>query len=293
MLACLFAMPSRGFSQCAVPTGLNVTNVSVTTAKLSWTAVAGASSYTIEVQNASGNNTVYFFTTTVATAFYNLSGLTNNANYKFKVRTNCGGDHSNWSPYFFFTKGTSGSSNACALTPGGLSVTNVTASGAKLNWTTTGAAGYRVVVEDASGNNVNYFFTATTANTFLNIAGLNSGSNYKFKVRSLCGGNTGPWSVWKNFTTASMRLEESVASSDFTLYPNPATNAITVNLSEELATNDATLSLYDVTGREMFVQTVGNNATQDVNIANFPSGLYFVVVTTGDHKVSKKLSVVR
>src|SRR5205085_6661678 len=98
---------------------------------MNWNAVAGAGSYEISVDNAQSNNVVYNFEVTTAATSYTLSGLIAGANYEFKVRTNCGGNHSDWSGWFNFTSGDG--SGACS-TPVNLTVTNRTAAGAQLNW---------------------------------------------------------------------------------------------------------------------------------------------------------------
>ena len=104
MLISFFAITNQVLGhQCAIPSGLNATSSHATTVMLSLNAVPGGSSYKFEVQNASGNNTPFLFSSTINGTSYTLSGLTANENYKFNVRTNCGGDHSNWSQYFFFT----------------------------------------------------------------------------------------------------------------------------------------------------------------------------------------------
>jgi|SRR6185436_7064426 len=298
MFISFFAISNQGIAQnCAIPTGLNAVSSNATTVVLSWNAVAGASSYKFEVQNASGNNTPFLFSQTINGTSFTLSGLTANANYKFKVRTNCGGDHSNWSPYFFFTSGGTGG-GGCSVAPTGLTVTNITTSGARLNWNSTGANSYRVRVEDASGNPVDFNFTSSTTNTFFDITGLNSGSNYKFKVRSLCGGgNTGPWSAWRFFTTASLRTAGSdmnVDVTDVTFYPNPANEEISILLGENMAKDDAKVTVYDITGKQVFVKQLENNTEiQKVAVENLPAGLYHVIFTADTFTVNKKLSIVK
>jgi hypothetical protein len=297
MLMSFFAITNQAIGQqCAIPTGLHATSSTSTTVTLSWNAVQGGSSYKFEVQNASGNNTPFLFSSTINGTSYTLSGLTANANYKFKVRTNCGGDHSNWSAYFFFTSG-GGTGGNCTAAPGGTSVTTITTSGARLNWNSTGSPSYRVRVEDASGNPVDFNFTATTTNTFYNITGLNSGSNYKFKVRSLCGGgNTGPWSAWRFFTTAALRIsgDAEVPAADVAVYPNPANEEFSVILGADLMTDDAKISVYDITGKQVLVKELENNAdVQKVKADKLPAGIYHAIFTSREQRIIKKLSIVR
>ena len=294
VVICMIAFLNQSFSQCPVTTGLNATAVDQTTETMTWSAMAGATSYDLEVQNAQGNNVPFHFETTVTGTSYTLAGLTANAKYKFKVRTNCGGNHPNWSPFFSFTAG--GGSSNCGI-PGALTVTNITGTGATLNWGSTGATSYRVRVEDASGNNVEFNFTANTATTSYNITGLNSSSNYKFKVRSICNGTTGTWSVWKKFTTAALRIETMTTSdseNDVIMFPNPAKDEISLQLSEKMYEETVDLAIYDISGKQVFKTFLQKTSViQKVSVTDLKPGMYSVVVSNKENSITKRLSVTR
>lgn len=287
----LIAFANQSFSQCPVTTGLNATAVNQTTENMIWNSMPGATSYKLEVQEAQGNNVPFHFEINVSGTSYTLPGLTAGANYKFKVRTQCGGNHPNWSAFFSFTAG--GGSSNCGV-PTALTVTNITGSGAKLNWTSTGATSYRFRVEDGSGNNVDFNFTA---NTFYNITGLNSSSNYKFKVRSICNGNTGSWSVWRNFTTAALRIENmstSDSENEVVLYPNPVKDEISLQLSETMAAEKADLAIYDLSGKQVFTTVLQNtSAIQKVSVTDIKPGMYSVIISTPGNSIAKRLNVVK
>lgn len=290
----LIAFANQSFSQCPVTTGLNATAVNQTTENMTWNSMPGATSYKLEVQDAQGNNVPFHFEINVSGTSYTLPGLTAGANYKFKVRTQCGGNHPNWSAFFSFTAG--GGSSNCGV-PTALTVTNITGSGAKLNWTSTGATSYRFRVEDGSGNNVDFNFTANTANTFYNITGLNSSSNYKFKVRSICNGNTGSWSEWRNFTTAALRIENMTTSdseNEVVLYPNPVKDEISLQLSETMAAEKADLAIYDLSGKQVFTTVLQNtSAIQKVSVTDIKPGMYSVIISTPGNSIAKRLNVVK
>ena len=78
-----------------------------------------------------------------------------------------------------------------------------------------------------------------------------------------------------------MRLEsgiEDVNPNAIVMYPNPATEAISLNNS---ISADAVL-IYDMTGN--VVETIQQPAVgnMDINIANLPSGNYFVKAISGN-----------
>ncbi|MEO5569474.1 MAG: fibronectin type III domain-containing protein [Bacteroidia bacterium] len=293
----MIAFANQSFSQCPVTTGLNATAANQTTETMTWNAMAGATFYNLEVENAQGNNVPFHFQTAVTGTSYTLSGLTASSNYKFKVRTNCGGNHPNWSAFFSFTTG-GGTGGNCTVAPAGTTVNNITASGARLNWNSTGSPSYRVRVEDASGNNVDLNFTASTTNTFYNMTGLNSSSNYKFKVRSLCGGsNTGPWSAWTFFTTAALRIESmttSDAANEVVMFPNPVKDEISLQLSEKMATEKADITIYDLSGKEVFKTALQNTSDiQKVSVTDLKPGMYSVIISSLGNSITKRLNVVK
>lgn len=85
---------------CDAPSNLNVTNLLLTTATLTWSNV-GATSYDLQWRavGASTWNTVPGLTTTT----YALTSLTQGTAYEFQVRSNCGASTSNYSTLRTFT----------------------------------------------------------------------------------------------------------------------------------------------------------------------------------------------
>jgi hypothetical protein len=81
---------------CALPTDLNVANITLSSADLSWTDNAGASEWEVEWDEAGftlgdGNNSIETSTS------LSLTTLDDGTTYEFYVRANCGsGDFSDW-----------------------------------------------------------------------------------------------------------------------------------------------------------------------------------------------------
>jgi len=84
------------------PTGLFADNITPTTVKLHWNAVAGADKYQVIVTNVA--DPLDKFKKKPASNVTNIAGLTPGATYGFKVKTICpGGASSPYSPNSFFT----------------------------------------------------------------------------------------------------------------------------------------------------------------------------------------------
>ena len=279
-------------AQCTAPTGLGAAVIDATTMNLFWTAVAGATSYDINVQNGPGNPVVMDVTTNnIAGPTFMVEGLTAGSSYKFKVRTDCGGDHSGWSPYFFFTAGGGVGGDVCDV-PTGLAATGITATGAMLTWSAAdGAFAYRIRVEDGSGNPVEFAFTGSSATTSFNMTGLTAASNYKFKVRSRCASGTSGWSAWTNFTTSPLRTAE-MEDQSLLVYPNPASTNMNIRLNGVEGVSH--LMIVDLSGRIVYDQMidVDGQSSFTISTADFANGIYQLMMETNGEMASQKFSVV-
>lgn len=256
---------------CGTPTGLSM-NVGATagSAFLVWNAVPGAVSYQIEAENAAGNTTVWKATANTSTSPYTLTGLSAGRNYKFKVRAVCsGGQQSQWANWVVFnattgtpgTPGTPGNNGnlSCAV-PSGMGVQAAAASAA-LSWSAVaGATSYQVEVESASNATPVFAFTATVSLNTYTIAGLKAGGTYKWKVRSVCNGNTGNWSAWNTFSTplqkpASSTGNVSGTASVIKVFPNPVQSATLTLQLESFTEGDVALRILDGTGAVIWLQS--------------------------------------
>lgn len=279
-------------AQCPVPSGLTAVSNSATSSTLSWQPISGVSSYLVNVENGRNNPTVFLVTGTTVNPVFTVNGLTGGFAYKFKVRSNCGGNHSSWSPWFTFVAG-GGTINCNLLT--GLSVSNVTATGATFTWNPSpGGLGYRVKVEDDSGNPINFSFVTNTLSNSYTITGLNPASNYKVKVRKVCAvGVTGPWSAWVSFSTAPLRLSGSAAPDEagVSLYPNPASSYFQLDVDNGSNEKMEKLEIFDLTGKLIESEFIGDQVSYKFQVRNLKNGLYVVKVQTSNHSFSKRLII--
>jgi len=114
-------------------------------------------------------------------------------------------------------------------------------------------------------------------------------------VSSLSEEGTGSISTVNANTTAIIKDAESQqieAGKDFSLdatqvYPNPATNYITIATAE---INTGTIRIMNLLGQEMSSHTITGTLTS-VDISALVEGIYFVSVESGTQKIVKKIKV--
>ncbi|MEK7255260.1 MAG: fibronectin type III domain-containing protein, partial [Bacteroidota bacterium] len=287
------------------PTGLNVTNIAFPSATLGWNSVAGATSYSVNVQNGSGNATPLdtTFTSTGTSVVFGSFPVT--GNYKFKVRALCGANTGSWSPVFNFTVGSGGGGGGgnCNNLPAptGLNVTNIAFPSATLGWNAVaGATSYVVNVQNASGNPTPFNQTLVTTNTSVVVNSFPVVGNYKFKVRAMCGANTGSWSPVFNFTVTafappnsnnSMQAGSSTGAG-FSIFPNPAHGSLVSLQLDNFEGQNVQVRVIGLTGKVMFSEHLGEWAGGifELNLQQAQAGLYLVEVQAeGERHIQKLL----
>ena len=137
--------------------------------------------------------------------------------------------------------------------------------------------------------------TIAAGSTCHTATGLEADTYYGVWVRRRCHWitptfDTAVWSPWShvvlfNTSSAGVRGVDDVA---FSLFPNPATDAFTV----ETPALDSRLTLFDIRGTELYSVDIRSTRTT-IGIADLPSGVYFVSLTSPSGTTSKRLAVDR
>ena len=179
---------------CGTPTSVAVNTIKETEATVTWTTVAGATSYRVfyKVYNAnvwssndSGTNTFY------------LSGLLPATNYQTKVVAICNGSLGADSQLLVFvTKAV-----VCANIPTNVNISNITATSASVNWAaTSGAVSYKM--QYRKSNSTTWTVVGSILGTTYNLPNLTILTPYDVQVAAICGANsTSPFSTQKSFVT--------------------------------------------------------------------------------------------
>jgi hypothetical protein len=103
-------------------------------------------------------------------------------------------------------------------------------------------------------------------------------------------GTTSNWKSGSNITTgntcsAFLSNNNFDISSNFKIYPNPATSNVTIDL---VSLDNSNVEIYDINGRKLFTQKLNNNSN-NVNIDNLAAGVYMFKVTSVQGSATSKV----
>jgi hypothetical protein len=176
-----FATLATTATGCNIPAGLTTTSITESSAVASWTAVTGATSYSVQYKSSTATTWNTINTTSTSTS---ISGLSAGTSYDWKVKADCS---SYSTAVTFITTSVTAPpppSSACTV-PVNLNETNVTTNSARLNWTgSTDAQTYNVRVRQAgTGKWTNY---NNITGTFVNATGLKRAKQYEWVIESIC-----------------------------------------------------------------------------------------------------------
>lgn len=194
----VFYTGSSACPTCPRPTTLAASNITTTSADITWVEAGSATLWDVEY-GAQGFTATGTPTTAGLTAeTIALTGLTDNTSYDFYVRADCGGsDYSAWVGPFTFT------TVANCLQPTTLAASNIAGTTADITWVEAGTATlwdieYGVQGFTPTGTPTTAGLTAQTAS----LTGLTAQTAYDIYVRADCGGSQSSWTGPVSFTTA-------------------------------------------------------------------------------------------
>ena len=263
---------------CFTPTNVAVSNATYDGATVTW--YPGEAETEWEV-NISCTSPVYNQTFTVSgTPQYVATGLDEGVTYKVAVRGVCApGRYSDWSDTVDLA------TMGCDVVTG-LTKTSGDAHSVTISWTSTGASKYEVDYGDQGHTDGNGTIVETTTNS-VTINGLESESTYDIYVRQYCTDEVySQWSSMLRITTDAEQGIDDVESARVTLYPNPASQMVTIGGIE----GEATVSIVDMNGREVY-STNSASESLTLDLTGYAKGAYFVRITGERTQAIRKLIV--
>ncbi|WP_452226507.1 fibronectin type III domain-containing protein [Lacinutrix cladophorae] len=246
---------------CPTPNALTATTVADTTADLGWTENGTATLWDIEIVDvtAAGAATGMPTATGVANP-YTAMGLTENNDYAFYVRSDCGGDYSSWAGPFAFT-----TLETCPA-PSALAASNIMETSADLSWTENGTAtSWNIeLVDITAGQTVTGTATASGVMNPYSATGLTGDNSYEFYVQTDCGVDgasawSGPFSFATPYVavpptcTSGVFLDSGGASGDYsnsatityTICPDSPGDVVTIDFTSFSTENNGAAACYD------------------------------------------------
>ena len=126
---------------------------------------------------------------------------------------------------------------------------------------------------------------------FKNLTGLSPNTTYEYKIKTICGDISSPFSVLYNFTT--LPLKEGVTDiPDFSIYPNPTNNNFV--LSADIAATVTTIEIYSLHGTSMYIkeiQSIGGKINEVISIDGLQAGVYLVQLVWDGNMIVKQLVI--
>jgi hypothetical protein len=221
-----FSASSYFATQCETPTNLIVTTTP-TTARLNWSFQRADVDTRYEARYRVVGTTNWVFvgnlTSDTGVGYIDITGLTNNTQYEWQIRTMCSATNgSSFTPLATF-------STQCSV-PSGL-LANVLTNSATLLWTqSSGAVGNYDVRYRPTGT-TGWTTISNVTSTSTGISGLTANTAYEWQARTLCGNNVASdFSDIRSFTTNSCNSPVNLYTS------NLATTSARLNWSFYSAT---------------------------------------------------------
>ena len=230
----------------------------------------------------------------------NLSGLTPNTIYFFRIAGRDTGEVARGPIYSFTTATNPAQSGPTLLLPAD-TARNVSLT-PTLSWSAVaGASFYEIQVSQSYGFTT-FVYDDTTSGLSQTVGPLNRDSKYYWRVRAITGSDFGPFSTIRIFDTTPItavgRLdgETPVEYALAQNYPNPfnPTTAISYQLS---AISFVTLKVFDILGTEIanLVNDVRSAGTYTVqwDASSFPSGTYVYRLQAGSFIETRKMILLK
>jgi uncharacterized delta-60 repeat protein len=171
------------------------------------------------------------------------------------------------------------------LTPGGIVVSNITPTTARVSWTAAAGASQYNLWYRVSG--VGGWTKKNVTVTTKKLTGLSANTTYEYKLRTKCGATYSPFSVIGSFTTLPMKEGVFDQTIDLHLYPNPGHDIFTIEMPDD--ENDGKIYVLDITGKCVFQVVTQPASTITIDLSTCASGIYLVKYISDNYTGSTNL----
>ncbi len=319
---------TTGTAPCNAPGSLTTSAITTATATFSWAAASGATSYNIQYRIVGAAT---WLAGTSSTASYNATGLTASSNYEWQVQTVCASGASAFTASATFT---TAAPSTCSdvyepnesRTAGKLITTNTDITGLissttdndYFKFTTTSPntniqitlsnlpADYDLRLYNSSGTQLAISQNGSTTSETIK-RNTNSAGTYYVRVYGYNGAiSTSCYNLRVNVASTAFRLEGETTTptskedanniaQQVKLYPNPATDNITVEFISNVE-GKARMNVYNLAGQKVLSEettvTEGFN-THNVNTNALNSGIYIFEIENNGVTTHQKFTIAK
>jgi hypothetical protein len=284
-----FVMPTMNV--CGNVTNLNTVSTTANSATISWTPVAFATSYQVQMRL---KNTASWGGTTTASTSFTFTNLSGSSIYEYRVRAMCNAVPAvTTTPTGLFTSVSEFTTASAPVLGTCLPPTNIVAvpssNSVSITW-------------DSAANDMSYFINikqanaaswgGTTVNTLSRtFTSLSPSTDYQIRIRTACtpGTTTSPNSVFSDtvfFTTTSIAnkaIFDEASAAVWNVYPNPTRDNLHIDFNSQ-STDNVRVEVRDMTGRliqtQQYEPMIGKN-TLDISLQSAANGLYLIQIYQG------------
>ncbi len=273
-----FTTLGTGSGACPIPTGMSTTNISVNAATLKWSAVTGATSYTLQFKNGGSQ----FWSTAGTTTFlsYSVSGLAPSTAYDWRVKADC----SSYSGTTTFTT-VSGGGGGGAVCDAPINLTNVSigSTWSVISWSAVPSAStYTLQIKLTT--ELNYTTLGTVSSRQVALSGMQPSTAYMWRVKADCSFYSNSMLLTTPANLADPGTGNLPQIAEFNVFPNPTTDVVQLRFSGAMLP-DAEIWVTDVTGHLMLRERMLLDQ-QQLDVSVLPGGVYFLVLQQGGHRIA-------
>lgn len=298
---------TQAIATCNTPTGLSSSSITSSGATVSWTAVSGATNYTVEYKTTAATTWTTAASAATATSVA-ISGLSASTTYDWRVRANCSSGSSAFAQAQFTTSAPTTTcpssfdnvangafSNAQAIPlntdiKGRISPTGdndyyrftVTTGGTVSITLTTLPADYDIRIYNSAQSQIAISQNGSTTGETLNL-NLAAG-NYFARVYGWNGANNATVCYTLKVATGTATLPDLTTADggklNVTVYPNPVQQKLSINIKGD-DDSRKNVAVFDVNGRMLINQPVMGILTT-LDVQKLPAGVYFLKVVSQD-----------
>ncbi|HEY0030075.1 MAG TPA: T9SS type A sorting domain-containing protein [Bacteroidia bacterium] len=99
--------------------------------------------------------------------------------------------------------------------------------------------------------------------------------------------------AYSDFCSYIASVKDINVSVDLNVYPNPASEFLTIDLSNVKNTDNTMLSMYDMTGKKIMEKQLDRSSMEKISIAKLAAGLYTVIITNSNTVLGKQRVIIQ